>query len=158
MKDERHRGEYKAIRNDVGAVDSTGKMVGIIFETATPFDTPRRMTELVQWLNETHELNRLHPLLTIAVFIVVFLEIHPFQDGNGRLSRVLTTLLLLKADYAYVPYSSLESIVENSKDSYYLALRQTQGTIRSDTTDMATMVTIFHEGIAATKTPSRCKG
>ena len=103
MKDERHRGEYKAVRNDVGAFDADGKMVGIVFETATPFDTPRRMMELVQWLNETRELKRLHPLLTIAVFIVVFLEIHPFQDGNGRLSRVLTTLLLLQAGYAYVP-------------------------------------------------------
>jgi Fic family protein len=61
----------------------------------------------------------------------VFLEIHPFQDGNGRLSRVLTTLLLLKARYAYVPYSSLEGVIENSKEGYYLALRQTQGTLRS---------------------------
>jgi Fic family protein len=73
----------------------------------------------------------LHPLILISVFIVVFLEIHPFQDGNGRLSRILTTLLLLRAGYAYVPYSSLESIIEQSKDAYYLALRQTQGTIRS---------------------------
>ncbi|MGE3774652.1 MAG: Fic family protein, partial [Gammaproteobacteria bacterium] len=64
--------------------------------------------------------------------IVVFLEIHPFQDGNGRLSRVLTTLLLLQAGYAYVPYSSLESVIEQNKEAYYLALRQTQGTIRTD--------------------------
>ena len=73
-----------------------------------------------------------HPLLIIAIFVVVFLEIHPFQDGNGRLSRVLTTLLLLQAGYAYVPYSSLESVVEANKEAYYLALRQTQGIIRSD--------------------------
>ena len=65
------------------------------------------------------------------MFVVVFLEIHPFQDGNGRLSRVLTTLLLLQAGYAYVPYSSLESVIENSKEGYYLGLRQTQGTIRT---------------------------
>mgnify|MGYP003396649135 FL=1 len=131
-KDERHRGGYKTLRNDVGAFDADGKMIGIVFETATPFDTPRRMTELVTWLRDARELKRIHPLLMIAVFVVVFLEIHPFQDGNGRLSRVLTTLLLLQAGYAYVPYSSLESVIENSKEGYYLALRQTQGTIRSE--------------------------
>jgi Fic family protein len=131
-KDERHRGNYKTLRNDVGAFDAAGKMIGIVFETATPFDTPQRMTELVAWLNEARELRRLHPLLVIAVFIVVFLAIHPFQDGNGRLSRVLTTLLLLQAGYAYVPYSSLESVIENSKEGYYLALRQTQTTVRTD--------------------------
>ena len=131
-KDERHRGDYKTLRNDVGAFDSEGKMVGIVFETVTPFDTPQRMTELVAWLNQARDLRRLHPLLIVAVFIVVFLAIHPFQDGNGRLSRVLTTLLLLQAGYAYVPYSSLESIIENSKEGYYLALRQTQTTILTD--------------------------
>ena len=130
-KDERHRGEYKTLRNDVGAFDAVGNMIGIVFETATPFDTPRRMAELVKWLNDARELKRIHPLLIVAVFIVTFLEIHPFQDGNGRLSRVLTTLLLLQAGYAYVPYSSLESVIENSKEGYYLALRQTQGTIRT---------------------------
>lgn len=132
-KDERHRGEYKTLRNDVGAFDADGKMIGIVFETATPFDTPQRMTELVAWLNEARELRRLHPLLIIAVFVVVLLAIHPFQDGNGRLSRVLTTLLLMQAGYAYVPYSSLESVIENSKEGYYLALHQTQTTVRTDT-------------------------
>jgi Fic family protein len=131
-KDERHRGNYKTLRNDVGAFDADGKMIGIVFETATPFDTPQRMTELVTWLNQARELRSLHPLLIVAVFIVVFLAIHPFQDGNGRLSRILTTLLLLQAGYAYVPYSSLESIVENNKEGYYLALRQTQTSIRTD--------------------------
>lgn len=142
-KDERHRGEYKTLRNDVGAFDSDGKMIGIVFETATPFDTPRRMTELVTWLNDARELKRIHPLLIVSVFIVTFLEIHPFQDGNGRLSRVLTTLLLLQAGYAYVPYSSLESVIENSKESYYLALRQTQGTIRTETPNWQPWIMFF---------------
>lgn len=131
-KDERHRGEYKTSSNSVAAFDETGRQIGIIFETATPFDTPRLMTELVAWLNDARDTGRLHPLLIAAVFTVVFLEIHPFQDGNGRLSRILTTLLLLQAGYAYVPYSSLESVIEQSKDAYYLALRQTQGTIRTE--------------------------
>lgn len=131
-KDEYHRGSYKTVSNSVAAFDADGKQIGIVFETATPFDTPRLMGELIAWLNEARELGRLHPLLIIGVFVVVFLEIHPFQDGNGRLSRVLTTLFLLQAGYAYVPYSSLESVIEHNKEGYYLALRQTQGTIRTE--------------------------
>jgi Fic family protein len=130
-KDERHRGSYKTASNSVAAFDADGRQIGIVFETATPFDTPRLMGELLAWLKVTRDAGRLHPLLMIGVFIVVFLEIHPFQDGNGRLSRILTTLLLLQAGYAYVPYSSLESVIEHSKEGYYLALRQTQCTIRT---------------------------
>lgn len=131
-KDAHHRGEYKTQSNSVAAFDETGKEIGIVFETATPFDTPRLMTEAVGWAREGTENRQLHPLLVTATFIVVFLGIHPFQDGNGRLSRILTTLLLLRAGYAYVPYSSLESVIEHSKEGYYLALRQTQGTIGTD--------------------------
>jgi Fic family protein len=130
-KDERHRGSYKTGANNVVAFDESGQQIGIVFETATPFDTPRLMTELVTWFAEATEEKHLHPLLVIAIFTVVLLAIHPFQDGNGRLSRILTTLMLLRAGYAYVPYSSLESVIEQSKEGYYLALRQTQGTIRS---------------------------
>ena len=131
-KDERHRGAYKTLPNNVSAFDAQGKEIGVIFETATPFDTPKRMEELVAWTRATLGEARLHPLLVIAVFAVVFLEIHPFQDGNGRLSRILTTLLLLRSGYTYVSYSSLESVIEGSKEGYYLALRQAQRTIRSN--------------------------
>lgn len=130
-KDEHHRGNYKTNPNHLSAFDEDGREIGVVFETATPFDTPGLMDELIQWTREALNENALHPLLVIGVFTVVFLEIHPFQDGNGRLSRILTTLLLLRTGYAYVPYTSLESIVENSKEGYYLALRQTQQTIRS---------------------------
>ena len=130
-KDAHHRGEYKTQSNSAAAFDESGKEIGIVFETATPFDTPRLMTEAVGWVREGMETRQLHPLLVTAIFIVMFLEIHPFQDGNGRLSRILTTLLLLRAGYAYVPYSSLESVIEHSKEGYYLALRQTQETIRT---------------------------
>ena len=101
------------------------------------------MAEIVSWAGNQEEAKVLHPLLVIAVFIVVFLEIHPFQDGNGRLSRILTTLLLLRAGYAYVPYSSLESIIEQSKDAYYLALRRTQGTIRTGEPDWNSWLIFF---------------
>ena len=132
-KDVRHRGNYKNNANHVVAFDGDGKEIGVVFETATPFDTPRLMQELVNWFVDSQAKCDLHPLLVIAIFIVVFLEIHPFQDGNGRLSRVLTTLMLLRSGYAYVSYSALESVIESTKDSYYLALRRTQGTIRSAT-------------------------
>ncbi|MCU7806050.1 MAG: DUF977 family protein [Candidatus Thiodiazotropha sp. (ex Lucinoma borealis)] len=142
-KDERHRGEYKTSPNHVSAFDLEGKEIGVIFETATPFDTPRLMSELVEWVRQTLETNKMHPLLAIALFTVVFLEIHPFQDGNGRLSRVLTSLLLLRSGYAYVPYSSLESVIEQTKEGYYLALRSTQGTIRSNAPDWQPWITYF---------------
>ena len=131
-KDARHRGNYKTTSNSIAAFDENGVQLGVVFETATPFDTPRLMSELVAWMQKETRDKHLHPLLLIGLCVVVFLEIHPFQDGNGRLSRVLTTLLLLQAGYAYVPYSSLESVIEQSKENYYLALRQTQGTIRTD--------------------------
>ncbi|HLM79642.1 MAG TPA: DUF977 family protein [Terriglobales bacterium] len=142
-KDAYHRGEYKIQSNSVAAFDETGKEIGIVFETATPFDTPRLMTEALDWVREGMETRQLHPLLVTAIFIVVFLEIHPFQDGNGRLSRILTTLLLLRASYAYVPYSSLESVIEHSKEGYYLALRQTQETIRTDAPNWEPWVLFF---------------
>lgn len=134
-KDERHRGDYKKLDNHVIAIDEHGKEIGVLFETATPFDTPREMEELVRWVNKAIAENSLHPLFIVAVFIVVFLAIHPFQDGNGRLSRILTTLMLLRAGYVYVPYASLESVVEDNKDLYYKALRRTQTTLKTDTPD-----------------------
>ena len=151
QKDIRHRGEYKTLSNSVEAFTPEGESVGVIFETATPFDTPRLMVELIDRTNAAFEEKTLHPLLVTAVFTVVFLEIHPFQDGNGRLSRILTTLLLLKGDYAYVPYSSLESIIEANKEGYYLALRQTQGTIRTDTPDWQPWVMYFLQSLAKQK-------
>jgi Fic family protein len=151
-KDERHRGRYKTLPNSVSAFDVEGKEIGIVFETATPFDTPRLMTELVDWTRQTLNENQLHPLLVVAIFTVVFLEIHPFQDGNGRLSRVLTTLLLLRSGYAYVPFSSLESVIEQSKEGYYLALRQTQGTIRSAAPDWQPWILYFLRALQTQKT------
>lgn len=147
-KDAWHRGNYKTSTNSVVAFDEDGNQLGVVFETATPFDTPRLMTELVTWFNEERDAARWHPLLLIGIWVVVFLEIHPFQDGNGRLSRVLTTLLLLQAGYAYVPYSSLESVIEQSKEAYYLALRQTQGTIRTDAPNWQPWLLFFLRALA----------
>ena len=147
-KDERHRGNYKTSPNSVAAFDENGKEIGIVFQASSPFDTPRLMTELLAWFLAERETGRLHPLLLIGLWVVVFLEIHPFQDGNGRLSRVLTTLLLMQAGYAYVPYSSLESVIEQNKEAYYLALRQTQGTIRTEAPDWQPWLLFFLRALA----------
>ncbi len=147
-KDARHRGQYKTNSNSVAAFDENGVQIGIVFETASPFDTPGLMIELVTWVNDERDKAQLHPLLIIAIFVVVFLEIHPFQDGNGRLSRVLTTLLLIQTGYAYVPYSSLESVIELNKEAYYLALRQTQGSIRSDAPNWQPWLVFFLRSLA----------
>jgi Fic family protein len=150
-KDERHRGDYKTHANHVEAFSPDGESLGIVFETATPFDTPHLMADLIETTQDYLERGEVHPLIIIAIFIVVFLEIHPFQDGNGRLSRILTTLLLLHTGYAYVPYSSLENIIEQSKDAYYLALRKTQKTIRTAAPDWQAWVLFFLKSLRQQK-------
>lgn len=147
-KDTWHRGQYKTNTNSVAAFNENGEQIGIVFQTASPFDTPRLMTELVSWVNAQRESKLLHPLLVASIFVVVFLEIHPFQDGNGRISRALTTLMLLQAGYAYVPYSSMESVIELNKEAYYLALRQTQGTIRTEAPNWQPWLVFFLRSLA----------
>jgi len=142
-KDVRHRGEYKKLPNHVEAFDANGKSLGVVFQTASPFDTPRKMAELAEWLALEWREHLTHPLLTVGLFVVHFLAIHPFQDGNGRLSRILTTLLLLQAGYGYVPYSSLERIIEGDKDQYYVSLRRTQKTIYTDNGTIMAWLTFF---------------
>ena len=142
-KDERHRGHYKKLPNHVEAFDEIGRSLGVIFETATPFDTPRLMEDLVASTKRALADGRHHPLLIIGDFVVRFLAIHPYQDGNGRLSRALTTLLLLRAGYSYAPYSSLERIVEDSKDQYYAALRRAQATLDGDESQLIDWLTFF---------------
>jgi Fic family protein len=131
-RDEYHRGEYKKVANNVEAFDQHGRSVGVIFETASPFDTPRLMGELVAWTNDELSGSSHHQLLVIGVFVVRFLAIHPFQDGNGRLARVLTNLLLLRAGYSYIPYSSMERVIEENREQYYRSLRSAQGTLDRD--------------------------
>lgn len=132
-KDNRHRGDYKKFSNTVEAFGPKGERKGVIFKTATPFDTPTLTKNLIEWTNSELNHKNIHPLLIIAQFVLVFLHIHPFQDGNGRLSRALTTLLLLKMGYSYVPYSSFERVIEDSKDAYYLALRRGQSELEKKT-------------------------
>jgi len=131
-KDEWHLGEYKQHPNHVAAFDSDGNQIGIIFETAPPAQTPLLMESLVDLTRNRLSNEDVHPLLTIGDFILRLLAIHPFQDGNGRVARVLTNLILLRSGYDFIQYSSHERIVEANKDQYYLALRESQKNLKSD--------------------------
>jgi len=150
-KDERHRGNYKTLPNHVEALDENGKSLGVIFQTATPFDTPRMMETLIAWTNKAIDDGEYHPLLVIATFVVRFLAIHPFQDGNGRLSRAITTLLLLRSGYSYVPFSSMERVIEDNKDGYYLSLRRGQSTLDADESQLHEWVEFFLECMVTQK-------
>ncbi len=129
-KDKNQRGEYKKGENRVEMVDASGKRIGVIFDTTPAYLTPKQMQELVEWTKVALEGKIYHPLLVIGNFLVEFLNIHPFLDGNGRLSRILTNLLLLQAGYLYVPYVSHEKLVEDQKPGYYLTLRKSQKTFK----------------------------
>ncbi len=131
-KDKLHRGEYKMQENKVEMIDEAGNSIGILFDTSPAYLTPKEMTELVEWTKQALTEKKYHPLLIVGNFIVEFLNIHPFQDGNGRMSRILTNLLLLQQGYLYMPYISHEKLIEDNKPEYYLALRQSQKTFKTD--------------------------
>ena len=124
-KDRTHKGKYKTTDNIVVMRKEDGTEV-VIFEPTKPYLTKKEMDDVLHWLDGEMKKGETHPLMLIANFIFEFLAIHPFRDGNGRLSRALTTLLLLKFGYTYVPYVSLDEIIEEKKIDYYLALRKTQ--------------------------------
>jgi Fic family protein len=142
-KDDTHRGGYKKKENTVGVLGPDGQVAKIMFETTPAFLTAKEMQELVEWTNDAFDKSRFHQLLIIANFIVEFLKIHPFEDGNGRLSRVLTNLLLLRSGYQFVQYVSHEQIVEHRKDEYYLALRKSQETFKTDHDTIAPWLNFF---------------
>ncbi len=145
-KDTRHRGEYKALSNKVVAQypDGTSR---VIFNTTEPYLTAKEMNELVDWTNIKLKDSNHHKLLVIAIFVYEFLSIHPFQDGNGRLSRLLVNLLLLRAGYGFVQYISLERIVEERKKAYYESLMMGQKNRYSDTEDLTLLLGFFMDTI-----------
>jgi Fic family protein len=136
-KDMRHKGEYKFAPNRVEAINADGKIVGVVFDPTPPFLTPKEMQELTEWTQGQLQKNTIHPLLILANFIYEFLAIHPFQDGNGRVSRIVTNLLLLQNGYSFAPYVSHEKIIEDHKVDYYLALKKTSTTWKTDQENIA---------------------
>lgn len=148
-KDERQRGIYKFGPNRVEARDASGAVVGIIFDPTPPHLTPKEMRELVEWRDWADAVNFKHPLLRIGNFIFEFLAIHPFQDGNGRASRLLTNLLLLQQGYDFVALASHERLIEQRKADYYLALNRAQATWKSDNGDITAWLIYFLEIVRA---------
>lgn len=142
-KDKRHRGEYKRTENKVHMINAEGKSVGILFDTTPVYLTSKEMQELIETTQNSINSKEFHPLLTVGNFLVEFLKIHPFQDGNGRLSRVLTNLLLLQAGYLYTPYVSHEKLIEDNKADYYMALRKSQKTFKSKHPNIAPWLDFF---------------
>lgn len=127
-KDQRHRGSYKSGSNRVEAKNASGKVLKVLFDPSPPHLVQKEMLELVEWTNHQFKAKEFHPLLLVANFVFEFLSIHPFQDGNGRCSRILTNLLFLKTGYEYSPYVSHEKLIEDNKNEYYLALNKSQKT------------------------------
>lgn len=144
-KDKEHRGEYKKQENKVHMINEAGESVGVLFNTTLAYLTPKEMQELVDWTVDALKNNAHHPLLVIGNFLVEFLNIHPFIDGNGRLSRILTNFLLLKAGYIYVPYVSHEKLVEDNKPEYYIALRKSQKSIKKKKEDVTPWLNFFFD-------------
>lgn len=144
-RDQGHLGSYKIGDNKVVAYDKKGNVVGILFEPTSPYLVPKEMIELVEWTQQTLQEKLIHPLLVIGNFVLEFLKIHPFQDGNGRTSRILTNLLLLKTGYDFVPYVSHEKFIEDNKDAYYFMLNKSQKTLKEKEPNIAPWLLFFLE-------------
>lgn len=142
-KDELHRGEYKKDENKVAMVSPTGEPIEILFDTTDPWLTPKEMQELVEWTQTAFLEKSAHPLIIISNFLVEFLHIHPFTDGNGRLSRILSNLLMLQHGYEYMPYVSQEKLIEDNKPEYYIALRASQKTLRTKEENITAWIIFF---------------
>ena len=148
-KDSVHRGNYKSMENKVQMINEKGQSIGILFDTTPAYLTPIAMQELVEWTFKALKEKSYHSIITIGNFLVEFLQIHPFQDGNGRLSRILTNLLLLKEGYLYMPYISHEKLIEDNKPDYYLSLRNSQKTFNSKSQNVISWLQFFVKIILA---------
>lgn len=147
VKDQNHKGKYKIANNTVVMTNQNGERI-ILFNPTPPYLVKPEMEAVLSWTNERLETKEAHPILAIANFIFEFLAIHPFKDGNGRMSRALTNLLLLKTGYSYVPYVSLDEIIEETKAEYYLALRAAQKNHKTDHEDITPWLRYFLGALA----------
>lgn len=148
-KDERQRGSYKFGSNRVEAKDQSGNVLAVIFDPTPPHLTPKEMRELIGWLDWADVNSFKHPLIRIGNFIFEYLAIHPFQDGNGRTSRLLTNLLLLQQSYSFTALVSHEKLIEERKADYYLALNRAQSSWKSGSEDIYPWMIYFLEIVKA---------
>lgn len=121
-------GRFKRSQNEVARFDRAGSKIAVVFTGTTPFETPMAMDELHERFDRAVK-ERQHPrLLLVGAYVFDFLMIHPFDDGNGRMSRLLTLLLLYQAGHEVGRFISLEKLIEKSKETYYESLeRSTAG-------------------------------
>lgn len=145
-KDVGHKGKYKKLSNKVVATYPGGEQK-VIFNTTEPFLVKKEMETALLWTNEKIREENFHSLIIIGLFIYEFLSIHPFQDGNGRLSRLLTTLLLLKSDYHFIQYVSLEHQIEKKKKAYYKALMDAQQKRNTDEEVISKWILFFLDSL-----------
>lgn len=141
-KDRTHKGKYKIANNTVVMINKQGEQV-VLFKPTPPYLVRAELHDVIDWTNEQLESGKIHPILVIANFIFEFLAIHPFKDGNGRMSRALTNLALLKSGYNYIPYFSLDEIIEETKADYYLSLRATQKQHKTENEDITLWINYF---------------
>ena len=118
-------GSFKNVQNYISATDAEGRRF-TLFTPLAPYETPEAVQEICDEYNRAIGEGEVDPLLIIPVFIHDFLCIHPFLDGNGRMSRLLTTLLLYRAGYEIGKYISLEAKIAKNKDAYYATLEDAQ--------------------------------
>lgn len=142
-QDMHHMGHYKKGSNRVEAKDATGKVVGVIFDPTPPYLVKKEMQELIEWYTWAIETKVKHPLIIIANFIFEYLAIHPFQDGNGRTSRLLTNIMLLQQEYLFTQVVSHEKLIEANKVDYYLALNKTQTTWKKSKENISPWLLFF---------------
>jgi Fic family protein len=143
-KDQSHRGKYKSSSNQVVANYPDGTQ-RVLFNPTSPHLTPTEMQQLIEWTRRRMENRDMHPLIIAAGFVYEFLSIHPYKDGNGRLSRLLTTLLMLKQDYLFIQYVSFENIIETRKEEYYRVLMEGQKNRYKDAERIDAWVLFFME-------------
>jgi len=117
-------GHFKNTQNEVARFDKAGRKTEVVFKGTSPFETPAAMDELHERFAEATREGRHAPLLLAGAYVFDFLMIHPFNDGNGRLSRLLTLLLLYHADHEIGRFISLEKLIEESKETYYESLER----------------------------------
>lgn len=117
-------GQWKKKNNEIIEIFPDGRSA-VRFVPVSPEDTPKAIEELCLRYHDNQRNSAIPDLLAVALFVLDFLCIHPFRDGNGRVSRLLTLLLLYQNDYKVGAFISLERIIEQSKENYYEALRRT---------------------------------
>jgi Fic family protein len=151
-KDDWHKGDYKQVSNSVEATLPEGTKQ-IVFQTTPPgIETEQAMRSLINWYNSDNET---HALVKSSIFCFEFLSIHPFQDGNGRLSRLLSTLLLLKHGYRWIQYVSFEHEIEHRKTEYYSVLRNCQS--RRPNEEINEWITFYFDALSNIQTQLKNK-